>query len=40
MFVFAEMTDESLGKEKGWFPRHCVVRTKEEEHSAESKKDI
>ncbi|XP_020612060.1 palmitoyltransferase ZDHHC6-like [Orbicella faveolata] len=32
----AENTDEVVGKEKGWFPRHCVVRTAEE---ASSKKD-
>lgn len=32
----AETTDEVVGKEKGWFPRHCVVRTTEE---VSSKKD-
>lgn len=33
----AETTDEVLGKEKGWFPRHCVVRAEEEQSAA--KKD-
>lgn len=32
-----EITDEALSKEKGWFPRHCVVRIDEEESAA--KKD-
>lgn len=36
-FNLTEITDEVLSKEKGWFPRHCVVRIDEEESA--SKKD-
>lgn len=32
-----EITDEVLSEEKGWFPRHCVVRIDQEESA--SKKD-